>query len=73
VFGDYTAGTNHTLPTGTTARFASGLHVRDFLKFQTTLRVEKKGIESLVPATRRLAECEGLTAHAAAAEARWNR
>jgi histidinol dehydrogenase len=73
VFGDYTAGTNHTLPTGTTARFASGLHVRDFLKFQTTLRVEKKGIERLVPATRRLAECEGLAAHAAAAEARWNR
>jgi histidinol dehydrogenase len=70
VFGDYTAGTNHTLPTGTAARFASGLNVRDFLKFQTTLRLEEQGIDSLVPATRRLAEGEGLAAHAAAAAVR---
>ena len=70
VFGDYTAGTNHTLPTKTAARFASGLNVRDFLKFQTTLRLEARGIDSLVPATRRLAEGEGLAAHAAAAAVR---
>jgi histidinol dehydrogenase len=73
VFGDYAAGTNHTLPTGTSARFASGLQVCDFLRFQTTLRVETRGIDGLVSATRRLAECEGLAAHAAAAEARRNR
>lgn len=70
VFGDYAAGTNHTLPTGTTARFASGLQVRDFLNVRTTLRMDARGIDGLVPATRRLAECEGLAAHAAAADAR---
>jgi histidinol dehydrogenase len=73
VFGDYTAGTNHILPTGTAARFASGLQVRDFLNFRTTLRIEERGITGLVPATRRLAEAEGLAAHAAAAAARLNR
>jgi len=70
VFGDYTAGTNHILPTGCAARFASGLGVRDFMKFQTTLRLSPKGAGTLIPATERLAEAEGLAAHAAAARRR---
>ncbi|MCX6566106.1 MAG: histidinol dehydrogenase [Candidatus Aminicenantes bacterium] len=70
VFGDYAAGTNHILPTGGTARFASGLGVRDFLKFQTTLRFESGGSGALLPTTERLASGEGLAAHAAAAAVR---
>ena len=67
VFGDYAAGTNHVLPTGGAARFASGLGVRDFLKFQTTLRCSPEGAGPLIAVTERLAEAEGLAAHAAAA------
>ncbi len=70
VFGDYTAGTNHILPTGGAARYASGLGVRDFLKFQTTLRFAGGSQTDLVSATGRLAEAEGLSAHAAAARLR---
>ena len=70
VFGDYTAGTNHVLPTGSVARFASGLGVRDFVKIKTTLRLTSEGAEALFPATERLAVAEGLWAHAAAARLR---
>jgi len=66
VLGDYTAGTNHILPTGGASRFASGLGVRDFLKFQATLRITPEGAAGLVSATERLAEAEGLSAHASA-------
>ena len=67
VFGDYAAGTNHILPTGGAARFVSGLGVRDFLLFQTTLRFSEGEKETLIAAAERLARAEGLSAHAAAA------
>lgn len=62
--GDFASGLNHTLPTGTTARYSSGLGVRDFIKFQTILEVNRKGTRSIGPLCRRLAETEGLEAHA---------
>ena len=76
VLGDFTSGLNHILPTGSSARFSSGLSVRDFLKSSTTLRVERgerADLSAVYSPARTLAECEGLAAHAAAAEARLNR
>ncbi|MBI0433881.1 histidinol dehydrogenase [Roseomonas sp. KE0001] len=62
--GDYVAGPNHVLPTGRTARFASGLSVFDFLKRTTWISAEARGLEAVGPAAIALAEAEGLTAHA---------
>ena len=62
--GDYVAGPNHVLPTGRTARFASGLSVFDFLKRTTWVRAERAGLEAVGPAAVTLAEAEGLHAHA---------
>ncbi len=62
--GDYVAGPNHVLPTGRTARFASGLSVFDFLKRTTWISAEKRGLDAIGPAAVALAEAEGLTAHA---------
>lgn len=63
-FGDYTAGTNHVLPTGGTARFSSGLSVFDFLKRTNMLEVRKPGLKTLGKATVDFAMEEGLGAHA---------
>ncbi|WP_419896366.1 histidinol dehydrogenase [Roseomonas sp. USHLN139] len=62
--GDYVAGPNHVLPTGRTARFASGLSVFDFLKRTTWISAERRGLEAIGPAAVALAEAEGLSAHA---------
>ena len=63
-FGDYTAGTNHVLPTGGTARYSSGLSVFDFLKRTNMLEVKKPGVKALGKATVDFAQEEGLGAHA---------
>ncbi|MGC8478159.1 MAG: histidinol dehydrogenase [Acetobacteraceae bacterium] len=62
--GDYVAGPNHVLPTGRTARFASGLSVFDFLKRTTWVRADRAGLRAVGPAAVALAEAEGLDAHA---------
>ena len=64
VLGDYSSGLNHTLPTNTTARYTGGLSVKDFLKIQTTLRVEKDGLKSIGPVAEELGKMEGLAGHA---------
>ena len=69
VFGDYGVGPNHTLPTGGSARFASGLSVHAFLRRPTWLHLSAVP-DSLVRDTATLARMEGLEAHARAAEAR---
>lgn len=61
--GDYCAGPNHTLPTGRSARFSSGLSVRNFVKLSTTLRFGREGMARLAPTAMTLAEMEGLMAH----------
>lgn len=63
-FGDYTAGPNHVLPTGGTARYSSGLSVFDFLKKTNMLEVKKAGVKALGKITVNFAEGEGLGAHA---------
>ncbi len=62
--GDYVAGPNHVLPTGRTARFASGLSVFDFLKRTTWVAADRAALEAVGPAAVALAEAEGLHAHA---------
>jgi histidinol dehydrogenase len=62
--GDYIAGPNHVLPTGRTARFASGLSVFDFLKRTSWVQAGQEAMDAIGPAAVRLAEAEGLTAHA---------
>ncbi|MGA9865663.1 MAG: histidinol dehydrogenase [Acetobacteraceae bacterium] len=68
--GDYVAGPNHVLPTGRTARFASGLSVFDFLKRTTWVAADRAGLEAIGPAGVALAEAEGLGAHASSIRAR---
>ena len=70
VIGDYVGGPNHVLPTGRTARFASGLAVFDFLKRTTLLGCDRAGFAALAPAAAALARAEGLEAHALAVERR---
>ena len=62
--GDYVAGPNHVLPTGRTARFASGLSVFDFLKRTTWVAADQAALDAVGPAAVALAEAEGLGAHA---------
>lgn len=62
--GDYIAGPNHVLPTARSARFASGLGVLDFMKRTTLVGCEPASLGALAPAAIRLAEAEGLDAHA---------
>ena len=62
--GDYVAGPNHVLPTGRTARFASGLSVFDFLKRTTWVQADAAALAKVGPAGVVLAQAEGLQAHA---------
>lgn len=62
--GDYTAGTNHILPTGGTARFSSPLGVYDFYKRISVLSFSQKAFDRLSAPTARFAKMEGLDAHA---------
>ncbi|MEP6693611.1 MAG: histidinol dehydrogenase [Chloroflexota bacterium] len=68
-FGDYIAGTNHSLPTGGTARWASALRVEDFVRW--TSRVSLRGdLRSLAQAGAVIAAHEGMRYHRESMEAR---
>lgn len=62
--GDYVAGPNHVLPTARSARFSSGLNVLDFMKRTTLVGCTPDSLRAIGPAAVRLAEAEGLGAHA---------
>lgn len=68
--GDYVAGPNHTLPTGSTARFYSPLGVYDFTKRTSVIGVTRQGMETLGPVAVRIARAEDLHAHARSVECR---
>ena len=72
VIGDYVAGSNHVLPTARSARFSSGLSVLDFVKRTSLLRLGPQELRALAPAAIRLAEAEGLDAHARSVSIRLN-
>ena len=62
--GDYYAGPNHILPTGGTARFYSPVTVDTFLKKSGVLFYSQRGLARASDDIIKLAEVEGLTAHA---------
>ena len=71
--GDYVTGSNHVLPTSRSARFSSGLGLHDFMKRMSVQRVGPDGFAALAPAALRLAEAEGLPAHARSISIRSNK
>jgi histidinol dehydrogenase len=68
-FGDYVAGSNHTLPTGGAARFASGLSARHFRRRMSEVRVGGAAT-ALATAGVPIAEAEGFAVHADSMRAR---
>jgi histidinol dehydrogenase len=70
VLGDYVAGPSHIMPTGGTARFASPVNVDDFRKMISLVALNDAALRRIGPAAARLADAEGLSAHAAAVRAR---
>ena len=70
---DYNVGSNHILPTNSSARYASGLSVNEFYKRISYIKLSKKGIETLGPSVITLANYEGLAGHARSVEKRIRR
>jgi histidinol dehydrogenase len=68
--GDYCAGSNHVLPTGCTARHASGLSVQSFLKGVHLVEYSAAALAEVAPHVLALAEAEDLPAHGAAVSVR---
>jgi len=62
--GDYIAGPSHVLPTSRTARFSSGLSVFDFLKRTSLIGCDERSLKAIGRDAARLADAEGLAAHA---------
>jgi histidinol dehydrogenase len=61
--GDYSSGTNHTLPTNGYARSYSGLSVESFMKKITFQEISREGLTKLGPVTEIMADAESLQAH----------
>lgn len=70
--GDYVTGSNHVLPTSRAARFSSGLGLYDFMKRMSVQSMGPEGFAALAPAALKLAEAEGLPAHARSVSVRTN-
>lgn len=71
--GDYATGANHVLPTGGLARSSGALGVERFGKFNQIQRLTREGLVRLAPAIRAIADAEGLHAHRAAVDVRFER
>ncbi len=61
--GDYAAGPSHVLPTGGTARWASGLSSNHFLRSSSVIEFSCEALSKIASDVERMATCEGLTAH----------
>lgn len=70
--GDYASGTNHTLPTGGTARTVSGISVDSFMKTISFQQISKEGLAAIGDTVQQMAMAEGLEAHAKAVSIRLN-
>ena len=70
---DYNIGTNHVLPTNSSAKYSSGISVNEFYKRISYVNLSKKGIESLGPSVITLANYEGLAGHAGSVKKRIRR
>lgn len=71
--GDYVAGPSHVLPTARAARYASGVSVLTFMKRTTLISATQAGVREVGPAAARLADAEGLPAHAQSVRLRLER
>ena len=69
--GDYMAGSNHVLPTGSTARFSSGLGVNTFLRPQQIINYGESGLREIADRIDAFAKAEGLPGHGDAVTARF--
>ncbi|MFE6255260.1 histidinol dehydrogenase [Agromyces sp. NPDC057865] len=69
--GDYAAGSNHVLPTGGMARYASGLSAATFLRPQQVVRYDEAALREVAPVIATLSDEEGLPAHGEAVTARF--
>jgi histidinol dehydrogenase len=69
-FGDYVAGSNHVLPTGGAARFASVLSARHFRRRMVEVRIGEDAVSKLAAAGAPIAHAEGFEVHAESMEAR---
>lgn len=63
VLGDFVAGPSHTLPTGGTGRFFSGLRVADFLRRTSTVRYDRAALKRAAATVAAFAAMERLDAH----------
>jgi len=71
--GDYATGANHVLPTGGLARSSGALSVEQFGKYNQIQRLTRAGLARLAPTIRAIADAEGLHAHRAAVDVRFER
>ena len=68
--GDYAAGPSHVLPTGGTARWASGLSANQFLRSSSVIEYSAEALARIAEDVMRMADVEGLTAHRASVDVR---
>ncbi|HEY0009961.1 MAG TPA: histidinol dehydrogenase, partial [Tepidisphaeraceae bacterium] len=66
------AGPSHCLPTNTTARFASGISVYEFMKRSSVVHYTAEGLAADAPAITAIATAEQLDAHAASVTIRFD-
>lgn len=69
--GDYIAGSNHVLPTGGQARFASGLGAYTFLRPQQIVEYDRDALAAVAAHVGALSDAEQLPAHGDAVRARF--
>lgn len=69
--GDYSAGSNHVLPTSGTARFSAGLSTHTFLKPVNLIDYDQAALKEIAPTVIALADAEDLPAHGEAIKARF--
>ena len=70
---DYAVGTNHVLPTNSSAKFSSGLSLAEFYKKISYIKLSKKGVEKIGKYATHLAEYEELKGHALSIKSRINK
>jgi histidinol dehydrogenase len=69
-FGDYGVGSNHVLPTMSTARFSSGLRASDFVTVRSYVEASAESLDTVGREVETVAHAEGLPGHARAVEVR---
>ena len=70
--GDYIAGPNHVLPTARTARFSSGISTIDYMRRTSLIKCDSGALNEIAPSAIKIAENEGLDAHALSMKIRMN-